>query len=165
MENEPTRKGSHSGFLCGSVRFCAGDRFFLRLRGAPLAFALKPVTDPEHRHKPQARAQFAPQMVDMDIHRAGAQPAGHAPHLGQQLPAGQSPPGLEDEGRKQRAFGGGKRDRHAMLPAEGLTPAQTELVRTIILELQSPHPGAARTLTPRQMDILNGLLFEFTRRG
>lgn len=53
----------------------------------------------------------------------------------------------------------------AMLPAEGLTPAQTELVRTIILELQSPHPGAARTLTPRQMDILNGLLFEFTRRG
>lgn len=91
-------------------------------------------------------------MVDMDIHRAGAQPAGHAPHLGQQLPAGQSPPGLEDEGR-------------AMLPAEGLTPAQTELVRTIILELQSPHPGAARTLTPRQMDILNGLLFEFTRRG
>ena len=52
-----------------------------------------------------------------------------------------------------------------MLPAEGLTPAQTELVRTIILELQSPHPGAARTLTPRQMDILNGLLFEFTRRG
>lgn len=53
----------------------------------------------------------------------------------------------------------------AMLPAEGLTTAQTELVRTIILELQSPHPGAARTLTPRQMDILNGLLFEFTRRG
>ena len=53
----------------------------------------------------------------------------------------------------------------AMLPAEGLTSAQTELVRTIILELQSPHPGAARTLTPRQMDILNGLLFEFTRRG
>lgn len=83
--------------FAGRFAFVRGAGFFCGCAAPPLPFALKPVADPEHRHKPQARAQFAPQMVDMDIHRAGAQPAGHAPHLGQQLPAGQSPPGLEDE--------------------------------------------------------------------
>ena len=50
-------------------------------------------------------------------------------------------------------------EKREMLPLPDLTPAQTALV----VELQSPHPRGARALTPRQMDILNSLLYEFTK--
>ena len=54
-------------------------------------------------------------------------------------------------------------DKREMLPIEGLTDAQRSLVQTIVVELQSPNPRGARTLTPRQLDILNSLLYEFTK--
>lgn len=54
-------------------------------------------------------------------------------------------------------------EHRPMIPVDGLNTAQTELVRTLVVELKSPHPRVARTLTPRQMDLLNGLLFEFTK--
>lgn len=54
-------------------------------------------------------------------------------------------------------------DQREMLPVEGLTAAQASLVQTIIVELQSPNPRGAKTLTPRQLDILNSLLYEFTK--
>ena len=54
-------------------------------------------------------------------------------------------------------------DKREMLPIEGLTDAQRSLVQTIVVELQSPNLRGARTLTPRQLDILNSLLYEFTK--
>ena len=54
-------------------------------------------------------------------------------------------------------------DKREMVPVEGLTPAQAALVQTLVVELQSPRPRGARALTPRQMDILNSLLYEFTK--
>lgn len=54
-------------------------------------------------------------------------------------------------------------EKREMLSVEGLSPAQVELVQTIVMELQSPRRRGARALSPRQMDILNGLLYEFTK--
>ena len=55
-------------------------------------------------------------------------------------------------------------EKREMLPLpDDLTPAQTALVQTLVVELQGPHPRGARALTPRQMDILNSLLYEFTK--
>lgn len=54
-------------------------------------------------------------------------------------------------------------EQREMVPIEQLTPAQAALVQTLVVELQSPHPRGAKTLTPRQLDILNSLLYEFTR--
>lgn len=54
-------------------------------------------------------------------------------------------------------------DKREMLPIEGLTDTQRSLVQTIVVELQSPNLRGARTLTPRQLDILNSLLYEFTK--
>lgn len=54
-------------------------------------------------------------------------------------------------------------DKREMVPVEQLSPAQTALVQTVIVELQSPHPRGAKALTPRQLDILNSLLYEFTK--
>lgn len=54
-------------------------------------------------------------------------------------------------------------DKREMISSEGLSDAQRSLVQTIVVELQSPNPHGARTLTPRQLDILNSLLYEFTK--
>lgn len=54
-------------------------------------------------------------------------------------------------------------DKREMVPVELLTPAQAALVQTLVVELQTPHPRGAKALTPRQLDILNSLLYEFTR--
>ena len=54
-------------------------------------------------------------------------------------------------------------EKREMVPVEGLTPAQAALVQTLVVELQSPHPHGAKALTPRQLDILNSLLYEFTK--
>lgn len=53
-------------------------------------------------------------------------------------------------------------EKREMLPLPDLTPAQTALVQTVV-ELRSPHPRGAKALTPRQLDILNSLLYEFTK--
>lgn len=54
-------------------------------------------------------------------------------------------------------------EQREMLPAAGLTEGQRALIQTLVVELQSTHPHGAKTLTPRQLDILNGLLYEFTK--
>lgn len=54
-------------------------------------------------------------------------------------------------------------DKREMISSEGLSDAQRSLVQTIVVELQSPNPHGPRTLTPRQLDILNSLLYEFTK--
>ncbi|MGN0975457.1 MAG: helix-turn-helix domain-containing protein [Gemmiger sp.] len=54
-------------------------------------------------------------------------------------------------------------DQREMLPVAGLSESQTNLMQTIVVELQSPHPAGAKALTPRQLDILNSLLYEFTK--
>ncbi len=54
-------------------------------------------------------------------------------------------------------------DKREMVPVEQLAPAQAALVQTLVVELQSPHPRGAKALTPRQLDILNSLLYEFTK--
>ena len=65
--------------------------------------------------------------------------------------------------KRDVALARGGQSRLKMIEIEGLTDAQRSLVQTIVVELQSPNPRGARTLTPRQLDILNSLLYEFTK--
>lgn len=53
-------------------------------------------------------------------------------------------------------------DKNEMISVSGLTDEQKDLVATIVFELKDRSPKA-RGLSPRQQEILNGLMSEFAK--